>query len=95
MKYIITENKLPIYLLRRIDVIKDMLDKVVQLVFDEDVMPFLNFQGFLLSISEYVAEEIANEISGEDFVTVVAQIKQFIQTYFYEYLKERWESKQN
>lgn len=95
MKYIITENKLPIYLLRRIDVIKDMLDKVVQLVFDEDVMPFLNFQGFLLSISEYVAEEVANEISGEDFVTVVAQIKQFIQTYFYEYLKERWESKQN
>ena len=94
MKYIITENKLPIYLLRRISMIKDRLEIIVQNLFDEDEMPFVPFEHFLLSVSDYVATEIANEINGEDFVTIRNQIKQFIRTYFYEDLKEYWQSKQ-
>jgi hypothetical protein len=95
MKYIIKESKLPIYILRRLSVIKDRLDIIVQNIFDENEMSFVPLQHFLLAVSDYVATEIANEISGEDFVTVRNQIKQFIRTHFYEYLKEYWESKQN
>jgi len=94
MKYIIKESKLPIYILRRLNSIKDRLDIVVQNVFDENEMPFVPFQHFLSSVSDYVATEFSHQINGEDFVTIRNQIKQVIRTHFYEYLKEYWESKQ-
>lgn len=95
MKYIITESKLPIYILRRISMVKDRIDIIVQNIFDDDEMQFVHFQHFLVTVSDYVATEIANEIGGEDFVTIRNQLKQFIRTHFYDYLKEYWESKQN
>jgi hypothetical protein len=94
MKYIITESKLPIYILRRLNSIKDRLDVIVQNIFDENEMPFVPFQHFLISVSDYVATEFSHQINGEDFVTIRNQIKQVIRTQFYEYLKEYWESKQ-
>ena len=94
MKYIIKESQIPIYILRRLDSIKDRLDIVVQNVFDENEMSFVPFQHFLISISDYVATEFSHQINGEDFVTIRNQIKQVIRTHFYEYLKEYWESKQ-
>ena len=57
MKYIITENKLPIYLLRRLSMIKDRLEIIVQNLFDEDEMPFVPFEHFLLNVSDYVATD--------------------------------------
>ncbi len=95
MKYIIKESKLPIYILRRLSMVKDRLDIIVQNIFDDDEMRFVQFEHFLLTVSDYVATEIANGIGGEDFVTIRNQLKQFIRTYFYDYLKEYWESKQN
>lgn len=95
MKYIITEDKFPIYLLRRISVIKDKIVIAIQNLFDDNELRLVPFEQFLLYVSAYVATEMANEINGEDFVTIRNQIKQFIRTYFYEDLKEYWESKQS
>ena len=94
MKYIIKESKLPIYILRRLNFIKDRLDTIVQNVFDENEIPFVPFHHFLVSISDYVATEFSHQINGGDFVTTRNQIKQVIRTHFYKYLKEYWESKQ-
>jgi hypothetical protein len=76
---------------------KEKLDSIIQNRFNNDEFQFIPFEHFRLHISDYVGTEMANELNltGDSKVIFRNQIIQYVRNYFYEYLKEVWESKQN
>ena len=92
---ILKENN--IHLKRREYIMKKKLDSIIENMFTNEEFQFMPFEHFRLHISDYVGTEMANELNltGDKKVTFRNQIIQYVRNYFYEYLKEVWESKQN
>ncbi len=92
---ILKENN--IHLKRREYIMKKKLDSIIENMFTNEEFQFMPFEHFRLHISDYVGTEMANELNltGDKKVTFRNQIIQYVRNYFYEYLKEVWELKQN
>ena len=82
---------------RREYIMKKKLDSIIENMFTNEEFQFMPFEHFRLHISDYVGTEMANELNltGDKKVTFRNQIIQYVRNYFYEYLKEVWELKQN
>lgn len=92
MKYIITEQQhTRIKLLRREDAMKEKIDRML----NTDSM-FVPFNYLLLTIANNVGIEMADEanLEGDEFITFRNQVKQYVNTNFYQYIKDFWKSHQ-
>ena len=99
MKYIITETQYR--LIRRREEMKKLIDDSLILVgeqngFDQRGWNIIPLSNLILIIAEYVSNNMASEsnLGGDEYITFRNQIKQYIRTNFYEYIKEFWDSKQ-
>jgi hypothetical protein len=99
MKYIITESQYR--LIRRREEMKKLIDDSLILVgeqngFDQRGWNIIPLSNLILIIAEYVSNNMASEsnLGGDEYITFRNQIKQYIRTNFYEYIKEFWDSKQ-
>ena len=99
MKYIITETQYR--LIRRREQMKKLIDDSLILVgeqngFDQRGWNIIPLSNLILIIAEYVSNDMASESAhgADEYITFRNQIKQYIRTNFYEYIKEFWDSKQ-
>jgi len=99
MKYIITETQYR--LIRRREQMKKLIDDSLILVgeqngFDQRGWNIIPLSNLILIIAEYVSNDMASEsnLGADEYITFRNQIKQYIRTNFYEYIKEFWDSKQ-
>lgn len=97
MKYIITESQnARIRLLRRTERMKEMIDDFLNsdlIVNSQEEYKFVPFNYFLQTMSNTVGIEMAREANitdNDEFVTFRNQVKQYVSTNFYEYLKDFW-----
>lgn len=98
-KYIITESQYR--LIRRESEIKKLIDDSLELIDSQNDLTtrgwnVLPLQNLILIVGEYVSNTIAtsSNLDGDDYVIFRNQIKQYIKSNFYDYIKEFWESKQ-
>lgn len=70
---------------------KEKIDRIL----NTDSM-FVPFNYLLLTISNNVGIEMANDanLEGDEFVTFRNQVKQYVSTNFYQYIKDFWKSHQ-
>lgn len=94
MKYIITENQYR--LVRREADMKHRLDNQLMMVKLQHDLYFVPLEHLILHTADNVAIEMANEanLDGDEYITFRNQIKQYIRTNFYEYIKEFWQKHQ-
>ena len=88
MKYIITEQQhTRIKLLRREDAIKSKIDRMLN-----THSMFVPFNFLLLTIANNVGIEMADEsnLEGDEFITFRNQVKQYVNTNFYQHIKDFW-----
>ena len=97
MKYIITESQnTRIKLLRRTERMKEMIDDFLDsdlIVNAQDEYKYVPFNYFLQTMANTVGIEMAREANitdNDEFVTFRNQVKQYVSTNFYEYLKDFW-----
>jgi hypothetical protein len=88
MKIILTENQYR--LLRRESDMKHRIDNQLMITKLQNDLYFLPLEHLILHIADNVAVEMANEskLEGDEYITFRNQIKQYIRSNFYEYIKE-------
>lgn len=99
MKYIITESQYRV--VRRREEMRKLVDNSLSLIGEQNGLGkrewnSIPLSNLILIVAEYVSNEMASSLNldSNEFVTFRNQIKQYIRSNFYEYIKEFQESKQ-
>ena len=92
MKYIITENQYKV--LRRLEEIKERVDRTLNNIKDDNELISIPLINLVLIVADNVGVNMADDtnIQGDDYVIYRNQIKQYIRSNFYDYIKEFWEA---
>lgn len=98
MKYIITESQYRV--VRRREEMRKLVDNSLSLMGEQNGLGkrgwnSIPLSNLILIVAEYVSNEMASSLNlaSDEFVTFRNQIKQYIRSNFYEYIKEFQESK--